>query len=192
MGRRGLTIDEVRDAVKTLNETNQNVTTLAVHKLLGKGSMSTIQNLLKQLNDEQDEQHRIQRDIPDELKTTSEALLNKVWSIAESIASSDIELLRKSATAEITRLTKEQEEFCESYDKMEEEYNICKEKLKTSLMRSNELERALTETTSAKTALESQYKALIESFSQNTKMIESMMASFQEQDNRKQVKSKDD
>ncbi len=81
MARRGITHEEVFQAADSLQAQGKKVSVIAVRKLIGKGSFSTVTAALDEWRKEQEEQQKQDLSVPEPLPEVSQAV-QSIWVLA--------------------------------------------------------------------------------------------------------------
>lgn len=117
MARTGVTIEDVMEAVKTLEKEGDRVTQLSVRHALGdRGSMSTIRDHLRELRSRMAIDRQPAQELPSELKDAIESSMGALWEQAQSLARQDVEEIRKAAQARVELAEREMEDLGRAFD----------------------------------------------------------------------------
>lgn len=130
MARKGITVDQVEQAVNAIESRGDTATMAAIRQELGGGSMTTISSHLKELRSGSAEPKQLNEvQLPDTLKRMSGEILEAFWKTAVDIATDDVEAIRKSAGARVDALYRELEEAYEAIKILDAELMQSKEDL---------------------------------------------------------------
>lgn len=117
----GIKYEDVKNAILNLENRGENVTHAAIRRELGDtGSYTTIKNNYDKYREDMRRGNSIPNKLPDDLEKEISDSLRRVWEIANSIASADVEKIRSSTNCEVGRLD---EELTESFLKIDEQNN---------------------------------------------------------------------
>jgi chromosome segregation ATPase len=155
MARTGVTIEDVMEAVETLEKKGDRVTQLSVRRALGdRGSMSTIRDHLRELRSRMAIDRQSAQEVPSELKDTIESSMGALWEQAQSLARQDVEEIRKAAQARVELAERELEEMGRVFDEQCERLNEAETALK-------DLELRISATDESRVAIEAEKAEIV-------------------------------
>ena len=150
MARKLITQELVFNAASEIVRQGEKPTVLTVHKLLGRGSFSTVTKYLK-LWEESSEAAEARVDslpkettVPDALSSDTEALVKKLWTAAKSIADEQLTIERHTLEeakaqyqAEVEQAIDLADQATEKHEELTELFDEASEKYKSELMQLN-------------------------------------------------------
>jgi chromosome segregation ATPase len=132
MARRLVTQQDVNQAANTLLESGKRPSTIGVHRILSRGSFTTIGNYLKQWERENPEEPAVAMvddDVPEALAGDADQFVGKLWTLAKKLA-------HEQLASERDDLQQREEEFHEEMKQVVDSAN-------DALERADELEERL-------------------------------------------------
>lgn len=175
MAKKGITLEDVQNAVHALEVRGERVTQLAVRRALGDtGSLSTISKHLEIIRSHRTNKPHQLSDLPDDLAAAISQSVSTLWEHAQSIARCDIDSIRNTALERTQALQKEVDEMCSGFDQQTEQLLQIQFALEHTSEQLIEAERMLVVLQAEKAELEKHNVALLSRMDSQAAAIEKL------------------
>jgi len=174
---KGITKEDVEKAIYTIESRGDRTTHDSVRRELGDtGSMATINKHIKAIQSQRASQHTKRMDLPDDLSNAISQSVSALWEQAQQIARRDIEAIRSAALERTDTLQKEIDAMCTSFDEQAVLLAKTQSELERSLVRLEEVERALLVAETEKAELEKHNAALLSRLDSQAAVIDTLIS----------------
>lgn len=176
MARTGTTIEQVKQAIRVIEERGETATMIAIRQEIGGGSMTTISDHLKTLRQaKENTAPSIQVEIPDVLRKMMSEVLTSIWQKANEIASADVEVIRKMTTDQVAALEIDLREAHEGMRVLDGELSQCQDDLEKAIVQLEEARKENLRSEARLAELRSLHRETEKLFDQYVKRIEGVL-----------------